>query len=176
MRSIAADTQFSRLLLRNVWNDDKLWLYFATDIYSVCVCKISKDLQVKTSATEYRSSSLLFLQTKNHNPPLKRPKIFHLSSMLVICHERSWLYGVLEKSTGIAKVAIDRYLTAQVLTMLKIYVERSPWTRSAVKRGKIHMIAAARAPSRKSTDIVKKVPMYLSAALVRFFDDPLLFY
>ena len=47
-----------------------------------------------SSTTEYQRTSLTILPTENYNLPFMGHKIPYLSSLLVTCHQSSWLYGV----------------------------------------------------------------------------------
>ena len=64
-------------------------------IKSTCLCRISQHQHVYSSTNEYQRASLCDLQTKNYNLSFMRPKMLNLSSLLVICHQRSRLYCVL---------------------------------------------------------------------------------
>ena len=67
---------------------------FARDITSTCFCRISQHQHVYSSTTVYQRASLRILQAENYDLHFMLPEKLTLSSMLVICHQRSLLYGV----------------------------------------------------------------------------------
>ena len=66
---------------------------FARDITSTCFCRISQRQQIYSSTIEYQRVSLRILQTDKYNTPFMPHIMLNLSSLLVIRHQRSRLYG-----------------------------------------------------------------------------------